>query len=98
MEPRAYTEEEVTDEIVNYVKHIVRYWVHDVEGQSLEQKCEGVAFSILTMLDGCSGSLPAFDLVLHPHETDKEFHQSEGENWYENGMVISTMLHERFFK
>lgn len=61
--------------------------------------CEGVAFSILNILDGTTMSLPAFNLTLSPHPDDKEFLQGEGENWYEDGTVINddVMLHEMFY-
>jgi hypothetical protein len=48
-----------------------------------------VVFSILAQLDGV-GQLPAFDLVAHVHPEDED--QSM------EGVTISDMLHEHFYK
>jgi hypothetical protein len=42
---------------------------------------EGLLFSILVCLDGGS-HLPGFAVIPAPHESDKDFLQSEGENWF----------------
>lgn len=103
-EPRALTEEELRDMLLDHVRALSKYWAElpvldKATGRELTafDRCEGVAFSILSCLDGCS-YLPAFDLVAQPHEDDKEFHRAEGENWIEPGTTISTMLHEFFYK
>jgi hypothetical protein len=46
------------------------------------------------MLDGSAMDIVAFDLVARPHEDDKEYCIDKGENWVEEGTVISTTLHE----
>ena len=96
---RAYTKEEVKDEMLDYFKALARYWSSQGNITDLE-KCEGVAFSILVALDGCSMSLPSIDLVLRPNPEDKDFLIGEGENWYENGMAINNncTLHDEFYK
>lgn len=100
--PRAYTADEVRDMLLDHIRASARYWAElpDFDkatgrGITVQDRCEGVAFSILSTLDGCS-YLPAFDLAACPHEDDKAYHQSEGENWIEPGTTISDMLHERF--
>lgn len=98
MKPRAKTDEEVREEFLNKVKGLAKYW-SQVEGRSDLEKCEGVAFSILNIFDGTSGDLPAMDIVLSPHESDKEYCIDNKENWYEPGMVINNCsLHEIFYK
>lgn len=48
-------------EIVNHVKGIVKYWA-SLEGKTDYEKCDGVAFSILTLLDGYSGGMPPYEV------------------------------------
>lgn len=87
--------DELRDELLDAVRGVVKYWANAPEidnatgnAMSIEDRCEGVAFSILSQLDGCGG-LPAFDLVscVHPEDEDQS----------RNGVVISTMLHEHFY-
>lgn len=60
---------------------------------------EGLIFSVIVMLDGGFAGLPAVDLRLAPHETDKEYHTSIGEKYYESGMLINNcQLHDLWFK
>jgi hypothetical protein len=95
-ESRAKTIEEVRKEFMGAVKGIVRYW-SNVESESVKDACDGVAFSILSLIDGCSGNFPGVDLRLSPHKDDKAYNISEGKNWYELNMLINDcMLHEMY--
>lgn len=95
---RAYTAEEVRKQVLDHLKTLANYWASLPDKTDLE-KCEGLIFSTLVMLDGHSTALPAFDLVLKPHPDDKEFCISEGENYYENGQVINDcVFHDEFYK
>ena len=101
--PRPYTEDEVRDMLIDHIRATARYWASLPEkdkatGREITvlDRCEGVAFSILSTLDGCSLSLPPVTLKLDPHPEDKGFLSENGENWFEPGMEISTMLHEFF--
>lgn len=103
--PRPYTEDEVRDMLIEHIRATARYWASlpdkdDATGheRTVLDRCEGVAFSILSALDGCSMELPAFTLKLDPHPEDKDFNLEVGSNWFEPGMEISTMLHEFFHK
>ncbi len=92
---KAKTVDEVKEEFLSQVKCIAHYWANLPDKTSLE-RCDGVAFSILNILDGCS-SLPAFDLLVSPHEDDKQFNIDEGEDYYEPKMMINDcMLHEEY--
>lgn len=104
-EPRAYTADEVQQMLLDHVRETAKYWAElpDTEcatggKMTIQDRCEGVAFSILSILDGCSMNIPAFDLVLSPHESDKANCMKNGENWFEPGMTIDVMLHEHFYK
>jgi hypothetical protein len=101
---RAYTAEEARATFLSAVRGAVRYWASLPENDratgeqmTVLSRCDGVAFSILNILDGTSSAMPAIDMLLAPHETDKQFFIDEGENWYEPKMLINnTMLHEQY--
>jgi hypothetical protein len=101
--PRAYTEDEVRDLILDAIRTTAAYWASQPDVDSVGQpltiqgRCDGVAFSILTMLDGCT-HLPAMTLKMDPAPEDAEFLRGEGENWFEPGMEICTMMHEHFYR
>lgn len=98
-EPRAKTIEEVRGEFIAQLRQIARYWA-TLEGvHTIQERCDGVIFSALNIFDGTSAGLPAMDIALSPHESDKEFCQNEGENWYERGMVINDCrLHDLYYQ
>jgi len=93
--PRAKTVEEVREEFLSHVRMLASYWA-DLPNKNARAKCEGVAFSILSAIDGCSMSLPAFDMIPHPHEEDKQYYIDNGENWYEQEIMNDCQLHEMF--
>ena len=104
---RAYTTEEVRDQFMEHVRRLAAYWANlpDIDSATgrpltVRGRCEGVAFSILNVIDGTSMALPSFDLVAKPHEDDKEFHIENEENWIEPDTVINgdCLLHEMFYK
>ena len=94
---RAFTKEEVRSQLFQYLFAMIDYW-DKVEGHDAAQKMEGLAFSILNVLDGTAAQFPAIDLVLRSHPDDKAYHQENDENWYEDGMAVNddVMLHEIF--
>lgn len=92
-EPRAYTTEEVRDKILSHMHNLVKFWAHESRVTDVEVKLDGLAFSILSMLDGCSINLPAFNLVPDPHPDDMEYHRENGDNWFEP-TPLSFPLHE----
>lgn len=95
---RAYTPEEVREMFLGQVKMLARYW-STVERETDLEKLEGLAFSLLNLFDGTSAALPAMDIVLRPYPEDKAFHESEGDNYFEDGQVINDCyLHELFHK
>ena len=94
---RAYTKDEVKQIFLENILLNIRYW-DNIAGITKMDAIEGALFSTLTLLDGCSISLPAFDLVVRPHPDDKDYHIENNENYYEEGMVINDecQLHEEF--
>lgn len=86
--------EDLRNAFLHQLADAAYYWATLPDKTPLE-RCSGLAFSVLVMIDGCSMGLPAFDLVARPHPDDKAFHKAEGSDWIEDGTVITdTMLHE----
>lgn len=94
---QAKTKEEVREEFLRKVKTIVKFWatckIPEPMRDTIEERCDGVAFSILNIFDGTSMGLPAIDLALCPHEDDKAYYIERDENWYEPGMIINDDVH-----
>jgi hypothetical protein len=90
------SKEKAREEFLDHVRHLAHYWSR-IERDPLRM-CEGVAFSILTAIDG-SSALPTYDLVVRPHPDDKTFHENKGEDYYVDGMVINddVHLHDMFY-
>ena len=98
--PREYKRQEILEKFIDHVWGIIKYW-DGIPKMSTTERLEGVAFSILTTLDGCAGDQPGFIVAPDPHPEDKEFLQSEGENWYpeidiEIPSDIGSWLHNTF--
>lgn len=103
MESREYTEEEIKEHFLNHVRMLVNYWDKDVPVQSQSERLSGLAFSILSAIDGYSGALPAFILAPSPHKDDKKFSIDCAENYYPQNHKsnikcdIAGSLHGSFF-
>lgn len=97
---RAMTADELRKEVLDHCRVMALYWAYTAPVQSVEERVDGMAFSIFTMLDGGAGSLPAFDLVARPHPDDKAFYEAEDEDWIEDGTVINddAILHEEWVR
>lgn len=97
-EPRALTADEVRDILLKQIKALVHYWSSDAVGafRPARERCDGVAFSILSMLDGSTLDIPGVDLVFRPHADDKQYSIDNGENWIEPGTTVSDTLHEHY--
>ncbi len=84
-EPREFTSDEVRDKVLQHVASMSEYWATvklEPERDTVQQRLDGLAFSILAMLDGASVDVPAFVVSSCPHETDKDYCQDKGENWF----------------
>lgn len=93
---RAYTAEELRNNVLDHVRLMVEYWA-TLPGLDTHSRCDGVAFSILTMIDG-SADQPPMALVAIASDDDKQYSVEKGENWVEHGTVINddVMLHEEY--
>ena len=95
MMSKSRSKEDMRDVFLSQVNCITHYW--STVDASERKKLDGVAFSIMNIFDGTCGGFPcAVDLVLRPHEDDKQFNIDEGEDYVEDGMCINddVCLHE----
>lgn len=93
-EPHAYTESEARTIFVQYVWNCIAYWTNDARTPTLSGKMEGLAFSILVMLDGES-CLPGFKVIPNLVEGDVDYYKQNGDNWFPE-TDIGGCLHEVF--
>ena len=102
--PTEYTKDEVRQLFINHVKEWVDYWHNESRKPDTKDKLEGLARSILVMLDGYSAGLPAFIVAPFPSPEDKEDSKENGENWFpenDDELVkcnIAGCLHDLFYK
>lgn len=64
----------------------VDYWANNDRAQTAREKCDGVAFSILCLLDGANWNFPGVDLVVRADEDDG----------FEDVIINETSLHDDF--
>lgn len=101
--PRELTKKEISVKVISHIYNLIDYW-DSFEDYSSKEKLDGLAFSILSMLDSPSTDLPHF--IVAP-ATDKEWKKSlikDGKNYYpDNEKIlrkvrgdISGTLHEYY--
>ena len=91
---REYTEEEIRKKFIKAIWSNINYWKNESRAPSLEEKMEGLAFSILVLLDGGSAMMPKFIVAPDPHPDDKQYYIENGENYFPENCDISGGLHE----
>jgi hypothetical protein len=97
---KAYTKDEMREMFIHQCRAYAHFWSR-VEDRTPREMCDGVVFSILNIIDGCSGGFPAaISLMMDPHPDDKDYHIAEGEDWVEDGQIINddVMLHDLYYK
>ncbi len=90
------TATEIRDLFLTTIIEYVEDWGEHSE-KTTREKLSGLAFSILAIIDGEAGDLPAF--VLAPDQTtgDKAYRHKRGQNWYPEGQCdIAGSLHDEF--
>ena len=55
-EARELTTDEMKTHFLNYIHDLVDYWEHEDRAPTTKDKLEGLAFSILSTIDGDSGT------------------------------------------
>ena len=81
------TKQELKEQFVQAAKDIAYHWAA-VEDRTDKQRCDGVAYSILALIDGCV-HMPSMDLVMRPNPKAKEHLIGKDEDWVEEGMIIN---------
>lgn len=79
--PRAFTRKEMQDAFIDLLRGYVEYWLTEPRVTGVRDKLEGLAFSMLVILDGGT-PLPGFNLIPAPHSSDAAYHYSQGKNWW----------------
>lgn len=90
---------QMRSDFIGAVKCYVNYWSN--QDVSKKDALDGLAFGILNIIDGMSGSFPcAIDLVMRPHPEDKQYNIDNDDDYIEDGMVINddVMLHDGLYR
>lgn len=98
---RAYTKEEAREQFLNQLKTLSSYWSGKMTtDRTIQERCDGLVFSILSMIDGCSVAMPCINLSIIPHPDDKAYLIANGEKYYEHGLVLNDdcALHELYVR
>jgi len=97
------TVDEIREEFLAHVRVLIDYWdtVGGVDAPKTQKdRLAGLAFSIMSTLDGCSMDVPGFLVIPNVHESDKQFNIDNGEDWYpktpdiDDACDIGGCLHE----
>ncbi len=105
-EPRERTEEEVRTAVLDHIWGMIAYWRDEERRPTAGAKMEGLAFSILSMLDGSAVGLPMFIVAPDAHPDDEEYSKKHQEDWYPHQTEktlesikcdIAGSLHEEFY-
>lgn len=94
---REKTKQEMQEEFLLYIHELIEYWKNEERTPTVEGKLEGLAFSILTAIDGNALALPGYKLAPIMVDGDKEYFISKDENYYPEDFDIAGNLHELFY-
>lgn len=86
--PREMTVEEVQKAFLGHIWAMIYYWNAETRAATTQDKLEGLAHSILAMLDGCCLDVPGFAVIPNPHPDDKAYSIEQGENWFPDNIDI----------
>lgn len=92
---KAYTVEEMRELFLQEVKNAVHYWA-TLPDQTPLERCDGLAFTMLSIFDGSHMDVPALDIIPAPHPTDKQYHKDNDENWWVPEVINDCQLHEQY--
>jgi hypothetical protein len=87
-----YSEKEAAQRFVSHLKGLAEYWAGVAKDKA--DATDGLAFSTLSLIDGCSGGSPGFNLIplVHPDDPADTYAP------YVRGKAVNknTMMHELF--
>lgn len=81
MMSREYTKQEVKQKFLEDVIISIREW-DNYPKMTTTRRLEGLAFSIMAIIDGASANVPSFLLAPLPCPEDKPYHIGNGNNYY----------------
>lgn len=81
-EPRELTEEECRERLLRHIWGLIEYWLSEDRHPDARGKLEGLAFSILSLLDGSSVGIPGFIVAPVGHSDDAEYCRKNSEDWW----------------
>ena len=106
-EPGPFSEEDVAEKFVNKMIDNAEYWATvklEPENDNAAYRCEGVAFSTLSMIDGSNIDFPGVRLAIQgidPDDADEiKWHVDRGLNYYEGrnqAFNDGIELHDMFY-
>ena len=97
------SKEEVRGEFIDNIKLLIDIW-DNTTNETPRSKLEGLAHSILTMLDGGSGNICGFIVAPLPHQDDKQYCIDNNKDYYPQNHEsnvscdIGGGLHELLFR
>ena len=95
---RPYNKDEVEEMFLEHVRDLVDYWEEERRAKTSREKLDGLAFSMLVLLDGGSGGMPGYEVKAIGNEQDIEEHKEDGRNYYPlEGEDIAGALHEHYY-
>lgn len=98
--PRELTPKQVRERFLKHIAAHVEWWATETRAHDVRDRLEGLAFSIMTLLDG-ETLLPGFCVAPSPHPDDKKYCRSQGEDWYPHAKSkhdIAGALHEEILR
>lgn len=95
-------EEEIRELFLDHVRNLVEYWGNGLDDNA-KDKLSGLAFSILTAIDGCAGDLPGFILTPVCSKEDVKFYKEHNMDYFPISpdnikCDIAGGLHDNFYK
>lgn len=82
MKSRELTTQEVQEKFLRTVWGQIAYWNNENRAETSLDKLEGLAHSMLSLIDGSVGFMPSFILAPMPHKDDKPYRSENGENYF----------------
>lgn len=98
------TVEEIRRQFIEMVLADIDYWDRQAKVDTQRERLEGLACSLLVILDGDSAGLPAFVVAPDPHPSDRAYSQETDQDWFpEVGAArpacdIAGRLHELLYE
>jgi len=93
------TKDQVRDRLLDHIWGLVDFWA--AQGGDVKARLSGLAFGILSALDGEARTLPRFVVAADPRPEDRACHEGRGEDWFPDldaapWADVGGSLHERF--